>query len=48
MDSEDIKYDFGIAQVELFDMFQVNRRKIMDWLMANDDGRNAVSYACVS
>jgi hypothetical protein len=38
----DIRDDLGISQVELFDMFQLNRNKIMNWLLSDSDHRNAV------
>lgn len=41
-DVEDIKNDLVIPQVELFDMFQRNRTKILNWLVANEDARNSV------
>jgi hypothetical protein len=47
-DHEDIKDNLGIPQVDLFDMFQVNRVKILDWLVnaANVDEKNLVSVCC--
>ncbi len=42
VDSEDIQMDLRISQVDLFDMFQINRNKIMTWLLAEPDQRNAV------
>lgn len=44
-DTEQYKDDLGIPQVELFDMFQRNRNKIMEWLLQNQDDRNTVSFA---
>jgi hypothetical protein len=43
-DNEDIKDNLGIPQVDLFDMFQVNRVKIMNWLVdpKNVDEKNMV------
>ncbi len=41
-DDEEIKDDLKIPQVELFDLFQVNRNKIMSWLLGDADNRNAV------
>lgn len=48
-DNEDIKDNLGIPQVDLFDMFQVNRVKIMNWLLnnANIDEKNMVMDAIV-
>ena len=40
---EDVRDDLRIPQVELFDMFQLNRVKIMNWLLADADNRNSVS-----
>lgn len=45
---EDIKDDLRIPQVELFDTFQLNRGKIMKWLLADADNRNAVISWSVS
>lgn len=42
-DDEDIKDNLRIPQVDLFDLFQVNRCKILDYLLKNSDERNAVS-----
>jgi hypothetical protein len=44
-ENEDIKDNLGIPQVDLFDMFQINRSKILDWLInpANVDEKNLVS-----
>ena len=39
---EDVRDDLRIPQVELFDMYQLNRVKIMNWLLADADNRNAV------
>ncbi|KAJ1425171.1 hypothetical protein B484DRAFT_93375, partial [Ochromonadaceae sp. CCMP2298] len=46
-DNEEVRDDLGIPQVELFDLFQINRVKMMDWLATNADGRNAVMDAIV-
>ena len=40
---EDVNVDLLIPQVELFDMYQRNRSKILQWLLAHSDERNAVS-----
>ena len=45
--NESYKDDLGIPQVELFDMFQKNRVRIMKWLMDDVDNRNAVMDAVV-
>lgn len=42
-DHEDIKDNLRIPQVDLFDLFQVNRCKILDYLLNNSDEKNAVS-----
>jgi hypothetical protein len=42
-ETEEYKNDLGIPQVELFDMFQRNRNKIMDWLTEKVEERNEVS-----
>ena len=39
---EDVNVDLLIPQVELFDMYQRNRSKILQWLLAHSDERNAV------
>ena len=44
---EEIKDDLGVPQVELFDMFQRNRSKILHWLNVNSAGRNLVMDAIV-
>ena len=41
---EQFKDDLGIPQVELFDMYQRNRRMIVNWLCSDNEGRNSVSY----
>ena len=41
---EVIKCDLGIPQVELFDMYQRNRLRILNWLLANPVQRNEVSF----
>ena len=55
-DHEDVKDNLRIPQVDLFDLFQVNRCKILDYLLNNSDEKNAVSvvtmyivcmYACM-
>ena len=40
---EDVNVDLLIPQIELFDMYQRNRSKILQWLLAHSDERNAVS-----
>lgn len=45
--TENIKSDLGIPQVELFDMYQRNRLKILNWLLAHPDQRNEVMDAVV-
>ena len=45
--AEELKNDLGIPQVELFDMFQRNRRKIFDWLTDNHAMRNKVMDSIV-
>lgn len=42
-DIEDYKDDLGIPQVELFDLFQIHRVKIMDWFVTHPEERNEVS-----
>jgi len=42
-DHEDVKDNLRIPQVDLFDLFQVNRCKILDYLLNNSDEKNAVS-----
>ena len=44
---EEIKDNLGVPQIELFDMFQRNRSKILHWLNVNTDGRNLVMDAIV-
>ena len=44
---DDAKDDLGIPQVELFDMFQRNRTKILKWLTDNVDDRNTVMDAII-
>jgi hypothetical protein len=46
-DVEEYKDDLGIPQVELFDLFQLNRNKIMDWLITNEAERNEVMNSIV-
>lgn len=46
-DIEDYKDDLGIPQVELFDLFQLHRVKIMDWFISHPDERNEVSPAAL-
>lgn len=46
-DAEEINTDLIIPQVELFDMFQRNRTKILQWLTANPDSRNSIMDAIV-
>jgi hypothetical protein len=41
--SQDISVDLIIPQVELFDMYQRNRSKILKWLIANEAERSIVS-----
>ena len=45
---EDVNIDLLIPQVELFDMYQRNRSKILQWLLAHSDERNAVSTYLVT
>jgi hypothetical protein len=47
LDAEDNNTDLGVPQVELFDMFQRNRTKILNWLIRNKDMRNSVMDAIV-
>jgi hypothetical protein len=42
--NENIKSDLGIPQVELFDMYQRNRLKILNWLLAHPTQRNEVCH----
>lgn len=42
-DSDETSSDLVIPQVELFDMFQRNRTKILDWLLEHEDVKNDVS-----
>lgn len=46
-DLEEINTDLIIPQVELFDMFQRNRTKILQWLTAHTESRNAIMDAIV-
>jgi hypothetical protein len=46
-DVEGTNSDLGVPQVELFDMFQRNRTKILNWLVQNKDLRNSVMDAIV-
>lgn len=46
-EQEDIKNDLSISQVELFDMFQRNRRTLLAWLDCNPQERNEVMDAIV-
>jgi hypothetical protein len=39
---ENITEDLGIPQIELYDMFQRNRRRIMDWLTSHPTHANEV------
>jgi hypothetical protein len=41
-DPEEYRDDLGIPQVELFDLFQLHRGRMMDWLLANELERNEV------
>ena len=43
----DVNVDLGIPQVELFDMFQRNRRMVLDWLIAHPAERNRVMDSIV-
>jgi hypothetical protein len=45
-EDEPQKNDLRIAQVDLFDMFQLNRNKILEWLMSNPSDCNMVSSFC--
>lgn len=40
--TESIKNDLGITQIELYDMFQRNRKRMMDWLSTNRASSNEV------
>lgn len=46
-DEEDVNRDLGIPQIELFGLFQLNRNKIMDWLLQNPDPANEIMNALV-
>ena len=40
-------YDLGVAQIDLFDMYQRNRGMMLEWLIANPEQRNQVIDAVV-
>jgi len=46
-EDEDVSIDLGIPQIELFGLFQLNRRKIMDWLTANPESCNEIMNSLV-
>lgn len=46
-DDQDANSDLGIPQIELFDLFQVNRNNIMNWLLTQKEGCNEVMNSLV-
>ena len=46
-DNEEIRNTLGISQVELFDMFQLQRNRLLKWLIANPNECNEVLNSLV-